>query len=714
MKKLSVLFVLVILLLAFATAQAQVNVTFRLNTSSVRDTVGANSVAQIRGTTITAAGPTVDNGNLDRLSAIDSIDWNGKSSLIMSRVGGDYWQRTVQIPAGAKLAYKFYVNASHKTVAGGVEWEHNGWEDGVTATLPVGYEGNRLLDLSGFTRTDTTLAIQFYSGGWKANPLQYEKLYATKADTQVVFVRVNVAGWDDFNPDNHVPAVRGGLLPDGGPQPPSPQLDWGTSFKLTREGATKFYSTPIYIKKNASASGARFKFVIHAAGRALNEDWSLMAYNPGAQYELKSLPAVSAGQDTTIQWVFFDNLVPVARANPDEVGITYRVDMTSSILNRGFEIGDTVVVRAGYFTTAREVYEVRLLRQGISRVYAATDTIFTAIGQELQYQYYLKKLGQEIRESYFDFGYQGTEASQAERRRIMVGGSKFQVKDTLDSKVDSRRQPFFRNSKKLARSVRLTFKCDIRPAIFQVLKGDTLRDIQGDRHITKVADILNNGVWVNGPMTGGWTGWGATLAGDNNRKLYDDGTNGDAKAGDSVYTRILLFSPDSTVFSKNIVGQEFKFGIVGGDNESGFGLNHLENIDDSGAEATLDIQFGSINPNKYNAWDFDKRKPIITAVEESPGSAPFTYSLAQNYPNPFNPETSIQYSLAKAGKVTLTIYNVMGQKVRTLVDESKPAGKYTVSWNGRNDRNTPVSTGVYFYKINAGDFNQIKKLLFLK
>lgn len=708
MKKSSTSLILLILLLAFATAQAQVNVTFRLNTSSVRDTVGANSVAQIRGTTITAAGPIVDNGNLDRLSPTDSIDWNGKSSLILSRVGGDYWQRTVRLPAGTRMAYKFYVNSSHKTVAGGVEWEHNGWEDNVTATLPVGYEGNRLLDLSGFAGTDTTLTIQFYSGGWKANPLQYEKLYATNDTTNVVFVRVNVAGWDDFGPTRHSVRMRGSVLPDNGSVPASPQLDWGSSFELTQEGATKFYNAAIRVKKSPAATGLRYKYVIHNAGTPLNEDWSLMAYNPNAQYEF-SIPA----RDTTIQWVFFNNLVPVTRANPDEVGITYRVDMTSSILNRGFAIGDTAVVRAGYFTTAREVYEVKLERQGFTNIYAATDTIFTAIGQEINYQYYLKKRGQEIRESYFDFGYAGAEASQAERRRIMIGGSKFQIDDVSSSKVESRRQPFFRNTQRLARSVRLTLKCDIRAAIFQVLKGDSLLDIQGNRHVRTVPDILNNGVWVNGPMTGGWTGWGATLSGDNNRKMYDDGTNGDATANDSIYTRILLFSPDSTVFSKNSVGQEFKFGIFGGDNESGFGLNHLENIDDSGPEYTFDIQFGSINPNKYNAWDFDNRK-VRTAVAESPGSAPFTYSLAQNYPNPFNPETSIQYSLAKAGKVTLTIYNVMGQKVRTLVDESKPAGNYTVSWNGRTDRNTPVSTGVYFYKINAGDFNQIKKLLFLK
>jgi hypothetical protein len=709
MKKMVILFVLVMLFAALATAQAQqVNVTFRLNTCTIGDTVNANSVAQIRGTTITAAGPGVDNGNIDRLSPTDSIGWNGKSTLFLHNVGGDYWQGTFSIPAGTKLAFKFFVNASHDTVFGGADWEHNGWEQGLTSSLPTGYEGNRSLDLSGFTGTDTTLDLEFYSSGWKGNPGQYEKPFATDDSTSVIFVRVNLAGWDDFNQGNHVPAIRGGLLPDGGPQPPSPQLDWGSSYALTQETPTKFFNTAIHVKKNAGANGARFKFVVHFAGHVLNEDWSLMAYNPGAQYELGSLPAVAAGRDTTIRWVYFDNLVPKVRANPDEVGITYRVDMTTSIQNRGFQHGDTLEARAGYFTTAQNVYVVRLQRQGLSNIYSATDTIFTAIGKELDYQYYLRKGTQDIRESYFDFGYTGLQASEAERRRIVVASSGFQIDDVVNSKVDARRQPFFRNTQPLQRDVKLTLICDIRPAIFQVLTGDSLLDIQGTRHIGSVQDILGTGVWVNGPLTGTWTGWGGTLASDTTRKMYDDGTHGDAVAGDSIYTRTIL----SSVFGQKIVGQEFKFGINGGDNESGFGLNHIENIDDSGPEDTLNVQFGSINPNKYDAWDFDKRLP--TAIEDTPGSLPFTYSLEQNYPNPFNPETTIQYSLAKPGHVTLTVYNLMGQKVKTLIDKSQPAGKYNASWNGRNDQGNPVTTGVYFYRINSGDFNRVKKLLLLK
>jgi len=683
-----------------------VNVTFRVNTSTSRDTVSANSVVQLRGTTQTAAGQTVDDGSVDVLSPTDSIQWNGKSTMFLNNVGGDYWQATFEIPRETKLAYKIFVNASHDTVYGGADWEHQGWENDLTPVAGV-YGTNRFLDLSGFAGTDTTLDLQFYAGGWKDKPMAYEKPYTTNDSTDVVYVRVNFAGWDDFNPSNHTPAIRGGLMPGSNPTP-SPQLDWGTSWALTQEGATKFYSAPIYIQKGEDVTGVRYKAVVHAAGNPLNEDWGQMVYNPDTQYERN----ISVTGDTTLLWTYFNNLVPKLRPNPDEVVITYSIDMSKSIMNRGFAHGDTVYARAGYFGTATEVYEVRLTRQGFSNVYGGKDTIFTAIGEELDYQYYVEKRGEEVRESYFDFDYEGTEASEAERRRIIVTSADFAISDVVDSKVDSRRQPFFRNTSILAQSVKLTMKCDVRPAIFQVLAGDVLEDIQGTRNVSDPDSILKWGVWVNGPLTGGWQGWGGSLASDTTRQLYDDGTHGDATANDSIYTRILYLSPDSTTFSKNVVGQEFKFGIYGGDNESGFGLNHIENVDDSGPEAVFDIQFGSINPNRYDAWDFDNRKPIATGVASD--AIPYTYSLEQNYPNPFNPETSLSYSLAKPGKVNLVVYNIMGQKVKTLVDKERIAGKYTITWDGRNDHNKLVSTGVYFYKIKAGDFSQIKKMLFVK
>ena len=85
-----------------------------------------------------------------------------------------------------------------------------------------------------------------------------------------------------------------------------------------------------------------------------------------------------------------------------------------------------------------------------------------------------------------------------------------------------------------------------------------------------------------------------------------------------------------------------------------------------------------------------------------------------NYPNPFNPSTTINYSLKENSKVSLNIYNIKGQKVKTLVNEVLPAGDHSVIWHSRDDNGKHVSSGIYFYKLNAGDHQKVKKMVLLK
>jgi hypothetical protein len=189
------------------------------------------------------------------------------------------------------------------------------------------------------------------------------------------------------------------------------------------------------------------------------------------------------------------------------------------------------------------------------------------------------------------------------------------------------------------------------------------------------------------------------------KKMYDDGTHGDATSGDRIYTTKLTLGPSFTD-GRDKVGQEFKFGIYGGDNESGFGLNHIENIDDASTTFTLATQFGSINPNRYRFWNFNTKVPV--KVEKLEG-IPVTYELEQNYPNPFNPETTIRYQLPSNSKVTLKVYDLMGREVVTLVNEEQTAGRYEVKFGG-----SKISSGVYFYHINAGNYSGVKKMVLMK
>lgn len=89
-------------------------------------------------------------------------------------------------------------------------------------------------------------------------------------------------------------------------------------------------------------------------------------------------------------------------------------------------------------------------------------------------------------------------------------------------------------------------------------------------------------------------------------------------------------------------------------------------------------------------------------------------TLEQNYPNPFNPSTIIPFALAAPTRVSLTIYNVKGQRVKTLLNETKDFGRYKVNWDGKNDRGLRVSSGVYYYRLKAGKHVFTKKLVLLK
>jgi hypothetical protein len=104
-----------------------------------------------------------------------------------------------------------------------------------------------------------------------------------------------------------------------------------------------------------------------------------------------------------------------------------------------------------------------------------------------------------------------------------------------------------------------------------------------------------------------------------------------------------------------------------------------------------------------------------TGVEENDiAELPLEFSLSQNYPNPFNPATQIRYSLKEGVQVSLRIYNVMGNMVATLVDQKQSPGNYGVFWDGRDRQGKLVSTGIYFYKIQAGSFTQIRKMALVK
>jgi len=110
--------------------------------------------------------------------------------------------------------------------------------------------------------------------------------------------------------------------------------------------------------------------------------------------------------------------------------------------------------------------------------------------------------------------------------------------------------------------------------------------------------------------------------------------------------------------------------------------------------------------------DYGSRN-VSSGIEDTP-QVPTDFFVSQNYPNPFNPTTLITFGLPKDGNIRVEVYNLLGQRVRTLLQGQEKAGYKTVKWDGKDDAGKGVSSGIYFYKVEAGNFHETKKMTLLR
>jgi len=103
---------------------------------------------------------------------------------------------------------------------------------------------------------------------------------------------------------------------------------------------------------------------------------------------------------------------------------------------------------------------------------------------------------------------------------------------------------------------------------------------------------------------------------------------------------------------------------------------------------------------------------IASSVSET--ALPQKFTVHDNYPNPFNPATNISYDLLETGHVKVSIYNVLGQEIKALLDESQKSGSHSLQWDGTNKSGLKVTSGVYYYRIEAGKDSAVKSMLLVK
>ncbi|MFC1492875.1 choice-of-anchor Q domain-containing protein [candidate division KSB1 bacterium] len=123
----------------------------------------------------------------------------------------------------------------------------------------------------------------------------------------------------------------------------------------------------------------------------------------------------------------------------------------------------------------------------------------------------------------------------------------------------------------------------------------------------------------------------------------------------------------------------------------------------------------TVSTDHFSLWAVtSKTEDLITYVSENDIPIPLTYKLHQNYPNPFNPYTTIKFHIQKPSLVSLKIYNIMGQLIKTLISGQMPAGSHQVKWNGTNDLGIKVSSGIYIYRLQTDKFVAVKKMVLIK
>jgi hypothetical protein len=433
-------------------------------------------------------------------------------------------------------------------------------------------------------------------------------------------------------------------------------LDWGATYLLAQEGTSMFYSGVAKFHPD-SARNVYYKFYIEN----------------GAGWEPSGDNIFPMKNDTTLVWKWYGDLRP-----PDqpitENNIEFRADIAELINSNGFNPATDslkiLIFAGGAIIAGNQKMEEDISQAGL---FTTTLTIKAAIGSEVKYKF----------KAYPDERFENGGGYETGSDRIYVWAG-------VDSILPIAFPTIIPKAAGLPHDVTIKFIVDMRSPIY---------DSRTTLEITNLRDVwIKGGAAPLGAWGGNWT-YDDTTAGTL-IKFFDDGTMGDLTAGDGYWSRDLVWlagTPGGTF--------EFKFaagypGVEGGgsyylDNEAGYGSNHTWSFPSvPPTTATLRMRFAEMG---------------TVSVRDINAGIPENYSLSQNYPNPFNPTTKIDFSLPVSGLVTLKVFNILGQEVATLMNSEMKAGNYSVDFDA-----SKLSSGVYFYKLQAGSFVQTNKLSLIK
>ncbi len=689
-------------------ASQTVNVTFTCNTSTNLDTLGEDGAMQIRGAIRHSDGSTEEG---DILPGGGNISWSSASTLILENVGGDYWSGTFELFVGDTLTYKYFTDLAAVDGAGTFP---DGWEGPFTDS-PLGLGTDTRILVVG--ESDTTLPLQYYQpGGGTAPKVEFTAPFESKPDTVAVYFRVNLGGVTKaelFDPEVNGPVGIRGSAPvtDGG--------DWGQQESkpvLSREENSvndgSFWSGVAYVPKDSINIGETqlYKFFIENNG-GIDWEGNVNPDNLDGNREFTwTETMVNGAMDTTLHWVYFNNQAPAGE--PFQSEVTFRVSTEAlegiGLFDRG--VGDDIkVIGAKGWNRPDNFIDLTFIPA--LQEWATTEPFNVIPGTVINYKYFVVWDSSRVDSTSPNFipglsldnGWEEPSAAGGGNRQFEFQASATQA-PAGDFGFDRQFYASVPQNGWFANDIAVTFNVDMTNATEASQNSNTLFDPASDS------------VWVqmDGSLLALQQGFEVGGAGARVVRLTDPDQ-------DMVYSG-----------TWNIVGPGwYQLGFIiayGGGSEVTTNGGGFE----SGRRYYQFIRPTVVNQDGSTEWPsevslatipwVESNLPIetppdltqATSVADDGDALPKTFALEQNYPNPFNPETSIEYRVATASDVKIQVFNVVGQLVRTLVDERQSPGAYKVTWRGNNDRGEPVSTGLYFLKMKAADFNKVQKMTLLR
>ncbi|RMH63550.1 MAG: T9SS C-terminal target domain-containing protein [Bacteroidetes bacterium] len=672
-----------------AHAQSR-QVTLRLNTATIPDTITTDSFIEVRGAVKGISPVTLYDGNI--------IDWNASSTLEPANVGGDYWEVSFEIADTTDLTFKFYSQQAEDIGL-------NGWEADPNPNIPPG-------------SNDTTLTVHFFEvqGAFKdfppGNKGDYDwRPYEPKEDTVAVWFRVYMnteEGQNDgYNRASSIVGVRGDPLdPDGdGPEPARGPLDWGmTKVMLTPElddvskAGYHLYSGVAYYPADLAGTEQAYKFFVEPDG------WEEGNVSGNRTF---TVPA----QDTTLHWVYYGNTAPLGSAQPVQSAIIFAVDLSPMEAIGVFDRarGDTLEVRGDFngWDCAGDGAPDDCLLDPVpgQNIYELVVPITAIPGATRNYKFFLnlddEKFKQQFGVEYVPSGWEEPISTQGANRTFVFEG----IADGFqDLGVFNFNDVLPENIIPAGTSIDLTFSVDMSAAL-----ANEARPFNPDEDTVTVE--IGDPIWA---FTQGFVveGGGAVKLTDV-LQLTDDDADGVYSGTYTVVGPTYSGIQYKYAYGNRIDGTE-DFVVEAGGTTSGSGRRRtrfiVPNADGSWPSAWAFNDAGETEVYQPEGpLPFEGNPAAATSIEPVDGELPTQIALTQNYPNPFNPTTSFEYTLDATTEVTVRVFDLLGRQVATLVDGMQQAGSYRVTFDASH-----LASGMYIYQLETPTRVLSKRMILLK